>query len=83
MSDLDRQTSGIQYHEPEEREPPCCEVCGADLEWTECWQCLGDGGFDLYEEDPLVYAPGQTESCDECVGKGGWMACPMTHESET
>ena len=62
-------------------EPAGCEVCGADLEWIECWQCLGDGGFDLYEEDPIFYAPGDRESCDECGGQGGWLGCTMKHDS--
>jgi hypothetical protein len=24
---------------------------------------------------------GQTESCDECQGKGGWLGCEMQHSS--
>lgn len=63
--------------------PPACVICGTELEWFECWQCLGDGDFDLYEDDPLSYAPGQRECCDECGGSGGWMGCPMQHAGAT
>lgn len=65
----------FEGEEFEMQEPACCESCGLELEWTECWKCLGDAEFDLYEEDPLAYAPGQTETCDECGGEGGWLAC--------
>jgi hypothetical protein len=67
---------------PPEHEAPCCEVCGSELEWIECWKCLGDAEFDLYEEDPLAYAPGQTEKCDECDGEGGWLGCCAKHDSQ-
>ena len=58
-------------------EPPDtgCQTCGDEPEWIECWQCFGYGDFDLYEEDPILYAPGQTAACDECNGEGGWLIC--------
>lgn len=58
---------------------PCCKTCGAELTWIECWKCGGEAEFDLYEEDPLAYAPRQTETCDECGGVGGWLGCEMNH----
>ena len=61
-------------------DPPVCLTCGADLTWISCWKCLGDGDFDLYEEDPNFYEPGESEACDECGGDGGWMGCEMSHK---
>lgn len=43
-------------------------------EWVDCWQCGGDGEFDLYEEDPTAHVPGEVEPCEECHGRGGWYA---------
>ena len=42
-------------------------------EWVNCWNGCDDGYFDVYEEDPLWYDPGDTEMCDVCKGKGGWI----------
>jgi hypothetical protein len=55
-----------------------CIRCGSDLEWVDCWQCGGEGATlpgDLYEEDPLWYAPDDTEPCHICLGRGGWQLC--------
>jgi hypothetical protein len=52
-----------------------CANCGGPTEWSDCWECGGDGFFDVYEEDPLWYAPGETEACRTCEGKGGWRDC--------
>lgn len=46
--------------------------CGC--QWEDCWQCGGDGCHDLYEEDPIAFAPGESEECDVCDGAGGWVA---------
>jgi hypothetical protein len=58
-------------------EPPDtgCSKCGSDPDWVDCWKCGGQCEFDLYEEDPLYYRPGDTELCDECDGAGGWDIC--------
>lgn len=53
-----------------------CQHCGSPLEWESCWQCMGEGSFDLYEEDPVWYLPGATETCQTCEGAGGYLACP-------
>lgn len=54
---------------------PCCELFD---EWETCYECGGDGFFELYDEDPLYYARGETEPCHFCGGQGGWSRqwCP-------
>lgn len=47
--------------------------CGCDTE--PCWKCGGVGFFDLYEEDPIAFAPGEEQMCDECGGHG----CYVVH----
>jgi len=64
---------------------PVCTVCGADMEWEDCWNGCDDGYFDLYDEDPINYAPDEEyETCDICKGKGGYWVCPDAerHEKE-
>ena len=56
-----------------------CGLCGAELEWADCWQCGGAGGFtgdELMEDDPLWYTPSDFETCDICDGDGGYLVCP-------
>jgi len=54
----------------------CCEECGADMEGDDCPNCYGEGEFDLYEDDPINYAPGETRTCEECGGTGIVWWCP-------
>lgn len=54
--------------------------CGLELEFEDCWQCGGEGGRDLYEEDPLAFAPGEWASCTECRGVGTIPYCPDGHQ---
>lgn len=44
--------------------------CGCD--WETCWQCGGDGWFDMHEQSPVEYGPGEVERCNECSGRGGF-----------
>lgn len=53
-----------------------CFLCDAEMEWEQCAQCGGDGGFDGYEEDPLWYLPGEEIQCVDCNGQGGHHWCP-------
>ena len=47
------------------------------MEWVDCYNCGGKGFFDdLHEVDPLWYEPDDTEVCDVCKGKGGWLSEP-------
>lgn len=59
-------------------EYPICGLCHRDLEFEDCFQCGGEGGFDLFEEDPLAYAEGEWSDCDECGGRG-WIAWCRVH----
>ena len=56
-----------------------CARCGEPLEWEDCWQCFGEGGFDRYAEEPLEALPGEYERCTVCDGEGGYMQCPTPH----
>jgi hypothetical protein len=60
----------------------CCPKCGNDMEWADCWMIdCEEGTYDLYEEDPIFYSPGDRASCTECGGKGGWLYCPNCEKS--
>ena len=53
-----------------------CSGCGGDIEWEDCWQCSGEGGYDEAESDPINYAEGECwNRCEECKGRGGWNWC--------
>lgn len=53
-----------------------CTKCRAEVEYEDCWNCGGEGGRDLYEEDPLAHAPGEWADCTECDGRGTLPFCP-------
>lgn len=60
-----------------------CTVCGGYMDWADCWQCGGDGEFDLYDEDPINFSPGEEyERCNECEGKGGYWECASLPHDE-
>lgn len=48
---------------------------GDNTAWVRCWAGCDDGCFDAYEDDPINCDPGETEICDTCSGKGGWVVC--------
>ena len=73
---------GVDPDELAEEDTPSCTICGFDMESEECWQCHGEGGRDLYEEDPLAYAPGDWEHCPECKGIGYYWQCPNVPHKE-
>lgn len=55
-------------------------VCSAHGEvdstaWVRCWNGCTEGYFDAYEDDPLLFDPGDMETCSECRGAGGWRVC--------
>jgi len=79
MSDLDRQASGVPYYEPDYH---ACPKCGNEMDWEDCWMVdCEEGTYDLYEEDPIFYSPGDRAGCEECGGKGGWWYCPSCERS--
>jgi hypothetical protein len=55
---------------------PTCDICDCELEYEECLLCGGDGYLDKYDDDPLVYEPGELIECPDCYGGGGWWLCP-------
>jgi hypothetical protein len=59
-------------------EPATCPECGADLEWADCWQCHGEGGWHDCGEDccPCLDKEEIDTLCDECDGEGGHFWCP-------
>lgn len=66
----------------EEYDVPCCKKCGNELEWVDCWMIdCEEGSYDLYEEDPIFYSPGDVGVCEECGGKGGWLVCQNCESS--
>lgn len=73
-----RAAAGYVAAEPpnDGREWDCqCARCGSSMDWTECWDCGGDGAHDLYDVDPLWYDRDATERCATCEGAGGWWTC--------
>lgn len=66
-------------------EPSECPVCGAGMEWEQCWQCYGEGGWHDCGEDccPCLDKEEITEWCEECGGEGGDLVCiALPHTDE-
>lgn len=63
--------------EPDDADGAGCPKCGSDdTSWEQCWNCHGEGEFDMAAEDPINYAPGEEfEGCTECHGRGGYLVC--------
>lgn len=59
-----------------EQEWPVCGLCRQDIEYEDCFNCGGEGGRDLYEDDPVYYSPDDWEDCSECRGNGTLAWCP-------
>lgn len=66
--------------------PLTCPVCGAELEWHDCWHCLGEGGFHDCGEDccPCLHPDlDLNQPCPECKGETGYLECPCLPHSDT
>lgn len=48
---------------------------GDDTGWVQCCQGCDEGYFDEYEQDPMMYDPGDISTCEHCKGKGGFRVC--------
>lgn len=61
----------------EEEFPDVCQICGSYLEWEDCWQCHGDGGFHDCGEDCCMCIDKEeiTVDCEVCKGEGGYRIC--------
>lgn len=80
MSDLDRQATGIQYHEPEY---PACANCGNEKDWRDCYNCEeGYSYHDCGEDCCCCLDPEPNVRCDICHGKEGWYQCFSCHPWE-
>lgn len=80
MSDLDRQASGIQHHEPEF---PACGKCGNEMDWRDCYNCEeGYSYHDCGEDCCCCLDPEPNVCCDICKGKEGWYQCFSCHPWE-
>ena len=54
-----------------------CPICGADMEWEDCYVCYGEGGYHDCGEDccPCLDKEETTYLCDERGGRGGYLQC--------
>lgn len=63
-----------------------CPICGSEMEYVDCWNCHGEGGFHNCGEDCCCCLHPESdlnEACGECDGEGGYrqcMALPHTKE---
>jgi len=53
-----------------------CPNCGHECFTCPCSDCGGDGCHDGYEEDPLLFDPGDVFECHMCRGEGHFCWCP-------
>ncbi len=54
---------------------PVCPVCGSgDVDWIDCPECGGEGGFRGDEVDPDL-GHNDFVRCGMCHGDGGWWQC--------
>ncbi len=63
-------------YEVERDYPDQCKICGADMEWSDCWRCSGEGACDDGGEDAA------DPTCFECKGEGGYLECSALPHSE-
>lgn len=62
-----------------------CPICGAMMEWVDCWHCHGEGGFHDCGEDCCCCLDKEeiTIDCEECKGEGGYLECiSLPHTDE-
>ena len=65
-----------------ERSEPSCARCGGDAEWFGCETCGGEGvdGHDCGEDTCCCLDPEENQTCDVCLGRGGWWRCANSPE---
>lgn len=62
-----------------------CRICFGPMEWVDCDQCFGEGGFHDCGEDCCMCADpdGPNEVCDVCKGQCGYLECAsLPHTDE-
>lgn len=76
---VERHAAMIEQSDVTYGDGKACQHCGEEMGWSECWNCGGAGAFDVYEEDPLWYDPGDEVMCEVCKGDGGFYICTNKH----
>ncbi len=67
--------------ETHDDEDPICPNCGISKSWEDCEQCGGDGYVEA-EYDDDCGDEGETVTCDQCQGFGGWYYCDQCRLTE-
>jgi hypothetical protein len=59
-----------------------CARCGSSCDWTDCWNCGGEGvdGHDCGEDCCCCAYPEENVRCSICKGYGGWYSCLSSAE---
>lgn len=68
---------------PDGREWDCqCARCGSSCDWTDCYQCGGEGldGHDCGDDTCCCLYPEDNVDCHICDGSGGWHTCLSSEE---
>lgn len=64
--------AGIKINDTE----PTCLVCGADVDWIDCWNCQdGYSYHDCGEDCCCCLDPVPNVECNICDGNAGWLGC--------
>lgn len=63
---------------------PACPICGAELEWVDCYEIDCDDGFyhDCGEDCCCCAEPEPDTHCETCRGAGGWWECTALPHTE-
>lgn len=60
---------------------PSCPKCGGEMDWEDCEECDGEGGWYPHEISPIEYPdPDELSPCQICDGAGGWWRCGNCRE---
>lgn len=78
MKDFEQEQGHSAYDPCEPDYARTCTICGCEMDWQQCWQCHGEGGFHDCGEDccACIDPDDLNESCDVCDGEGGCLCCP-------
>lgn len=69
----------------QDEEVAMCPICNNEMEWVDCWQCQGEGGFHDCGEDCCPCLEPEldlNEKCQECDGQGGYLQCSALPHAE-
>lgn len=59
--------------------PPACKECATELDWEECWDCVGEGvtHHECGDDTCACLIPEDNVICQTCSGENGWYRCPI------